>query len=190
MAGKAVASSKAGPSGKKYAPRLSTRKLTRKHVHAATLQAEGKLTVPEICKAVGITHNQLEKMRTSQLYRDEVDRQVTIFRNRLDGSILGQKTQRNVFREKLVKKLVHIVTKRAQNCDTVLEQYGGRTGLIVKKPVGRGRTALEVDHPTIERFQSLMNDIAKENGEMGAGNANVGVAVTIVLSQEDQMAFE
>jgi len=200
MPSKALAPSTPGKIGKKkHAPQLTHKRLTKKHVHAATLQAAGKLTASEVCAAVGITRAQLEVMRKAPVYIEELARQVSIFRNRVDGSILGQKTKRNEFREKLVKKLAHIVTKRAQNADKGLVAAGGATGLVIKKPngrpyvTGRGKNAkleapfvYEVDHPTVERFQSLMNDIAKENGEMGSGSNAPGVQVTVVLTQEDQ----
>jgi len=188
MPDKAVAKISGSKSGNSK-PQMSHRILTKKHVHAATLQAQGK-TAKEICISVGITPKQLETMRLRKIYHDEVERQVTIFRNRVTGSILGQKDKRNALRETLAKRLMYVASKRAKLADEdpELEAQGGKAGLVIRKPVGRGnKVVYEVDDTMVGRFQSLMNDVAKENGEMGAGrDANQGVVVIVNLNKEEQ----
>lgn len=177
---------------KRLKPQLNHRTLTTKHIHAALLQAEGRLGLNELCAKVGISMAQFARMRTMPIYMEEVERQTTIFRNRVDGSMLGQKSKRNEFREKLVKKIVHVVNKRAAKAlvEKDLEEEGGKSGLVLRQRVyqkGGVDTRYVIDHGTVDRLQSLMNDIAKENGEMGAGAKEAtGVTVNISFDNDDQ----
>lgn len=177
---------------KKLKPQMSHKRLSSKHIHAALLQAEGRLGVQQLCDKVGISAYQYAIMRTKEFYNAEVERQVSIFRNRVDGSMLGQKAKRNEFREKLVKKIVHVVNKRAAKAlvEKDLEEEGGKSGLVLRQRVyqkGGVDTRYVIDHGTVDRLQSLMNDIAKENGEMGAGAKEAtGVTVNISFDNDDQ----
>lgn len=192
MPGKALAKQKPGKIVKKNSPSLSSRRLSKKHVHAATLEAQGKLTRKELCKVVGITGSQLERMRLSKIYKEELERQLTIFRHYVDGSLLGQKAKRIRRAEEDYEALLKIREYRAKQAlkDPQLAAAGGETGLVLRKPIklrGEKKEYLyEVDHETLNQQQAIRKEVGVELGEIGSGSQTQVTQVVVNFTKEEE----
>ena len=164
--------------------------MTKTHYYCAMLEATGT-DKNEICKRAAISLYQFEKMRRMEKYRAELAKQVGIVNAKMQSSILGEQRRRLAIRDELYNSLEVIRDKRRErvNVDPLLVAAGGETGLIVREVSydrrGQEIVQYKVDHPTIDQIKSLMNETAKDLGQMG-GKGDTGVSVTINLTTDDQ----
>ena len=131
-------------------------------------------------------------MKRLPLFQAEVQHQINVFRNRVAGGYLGIRDKRVEMRDELAQALQYIRKSRAQAAkdDAELKAQGGRTGLVVAQNIHNLKTGKVidhkylVDHPTIDQLRALAVDQAKDVGDLGGDKP--GVAVTIVLNEEEQ----
>lgn len=164
--------------------------LNKPMIHAALLEASGS-SMKEICDRVGISKYQLNRMRRMDFYKDEVAKQINIVTAKMSAGILSDQKRRLVIRDELYESMEVIRDRRKELSakDPLLKEHGGETGLVLKHIMfdrqGNKIEQFEVDHGTVDQIKSLMNETAKDLGQMG-GDKGSGVSITINLTHEDQ----
>lgn len=144
-------------------------KLTGRQERAAALAAEDRYTDEQIAAKVGVSRRALARWKRQEPFAQRVqaivDQLATVARRR---GIARREHRLAVLQETHIK-LLRVIEERAAD-PTLADIPGGKTGLIVRKPVVSAGDLVgyeyAVDTGTIRELRAVQEQAAKELGQM------------------------
>jgi hypothetical protein len=145
------------------------RKLTGRMERAAVLVAEDHLFDEAIAAKVGVTRRTLAGWKQQPLFAARVQVVTGELADRARYRGIARRERRLAVLQETHNKLLQVIEERSADPD-LADAAGGKTGLIVRKPVVFGAKVVgfeyAVDVPTIKQLQSLQEQAAKELGQI------------------------
>lgn len=167
-------------------------KLTGRQEQAAVLLAEDRYSDEQIAGKVGVTRRSLAKWKLQPPFaarvREVTDKLAVIARRH--G--IARRERRLATLQDMHNKLLLVIEERAAD-PALAEIPGGKTGLVVRKPVLSGGDLIgfeyAVDVATIKQLQSVQEQAAKELGQVIERHEHRVIRSVADLSDEELEAL-
>lgn len=144
-------------------------KLTGRQESAAVLLAEDHLTDEEIAQKIGITRRTLAKWKVLPVFSARVHEIGADLASRARNRGIARRERRLATLQALHNRLLKVIEERAADPE-LAKIPGGKTGLIVRKPIASGGELVgfeyAVDTGTLKELRAISEQAAKELGQL------------------------